>query len=83
MSTEWIQIIIVCAIYAVLVIATGKYLRWRRWDMERREMRMAKLSGLREFYNGEVAWLEFTPPPWGEKDGIYQWPQNPGFSVKA
>ena len=50
MSTEWIQIIIVCAIYAVLVIATGKYLRWRRWDMERREMRLARRKGLRRYY---------------------------------
>lgn len=51
MSTEWIQVLVVIAIFIPLVIGTGKYLRWRTWDMERRELRQARRYGLREFYD--------------------------------
>ena len=32
MSTEWIQIVIACAVIVPLIIITGRYLHWRRWD---------------------------------------------------
>ena len=53
MSTEWIQIVIACAVIVPLIIATGRYLRWRRWDKERREMRAARREGLAHFYDQE------------------------------
>ena len=86
MSTEWIQILIVVAVYAVLVIAAGRYLLWRRWDRERRIEREARRFGLREFYDKDVT-VEFTEPPWGQKEGIRVWlqkpPDNPGFSKRV
>ena len=53
MSTEWIQIVIACAVIVPLIIITGRYLRWRRWDRERRELRQARRQGLAHFYDQE------------------------------
>jgi hypothetical protein len=80
MSTEWIQIIIVCAVFVPLVIGTGAYLRWRRWDRERREVRQARLFGLREFYDREYDLSELEVASVKKLRKRYE---KPGFSVKA
>jgi hypothetical protein len=73
MSTEWIQIVIACAVIVPLIIITGRYLHWRRWDKERRELRQARRYGLREFYDQDTLAL-------AEK---LRYLENPGFSVKT
>lgn len=42
MSTEWIQIVVVLAVFVPLTLLTGRYLVWRRWDRERRQARLAE-----------------------------------------
>jgi len=73
-STEWIQILVTLAIVVPLVILTGRYLVWRRWDKERRINRLARRRGLAEFHcqNPEQAWIEMN-----------ELMHNPGFSVKV
>jgi len=80
MSTEWIQIVIVCAVFVPLVIGTGAYLHWRRWDRERREVRQARLFGLREFYDQEYDLSELEVASVKKLRKRYE---KPGFSVKA
>ena len=87
MSTEWIQIVIACAVIVPLIIITGRYLRWRRWDRERRELRQARRQGLAHFYGQErdkefqrkLTELEVATIKKYRK--LYN--KNPGFSVKT
>jgi len=76
-STEWIQILVTLAIVVPLVILTGRYLMWRRWDRERRINRLARRQGygMRKVFHcqdPEQAWIEMNEVA-----------HNPGFSVKV
>jgi len=73
MSTEWIQIVIACAVIVPLIVITGRYLHWRRWDRERRQLRMARRFGLTEYYTG----LDRLKP------SVFYDQENPGFSVRV
>ena len=41
MGNEWLMIVIVSVIVFCLIVGAGRYLYWRRWDRERRRIRMA------------------------------------------
>jgi len=98
MSTEWVQILVTLAIVTPLVILTGRYLMWRRWDRERRINRLARRQGLKQWVNvtivGDASKLEeaFRKAELAEfrcQDPEQAWIEmnevahNPGFSMKV
>ena len=85
MSTEWLQIIIVLAVFVPLTILTGRYFLWRRWDRERRHQRLMKRRWDTAFATASesLQQRDLTDLEARQITRLRRRYDNPGFSVKV